>query len=73
MALAKKYKMQFAEVSAKTGSNVNRAIDDLVEGIVRGQLNVLPWKDIYMQWLLFLDEDCDDDLLQDAMEILAGE
>ena len=72
-ALAQKHGMQFAEVSAKTGDNVKSAIDDFILSIVRGQVTVLAWKDVYMIWLLFINVDFDDDLLQDIMEMVADE
>ena len=63
--------MNFWPVSAKTGQNVHEAHMDLVNKIVqRKGINSLPLKDIYMMFLLQLNEDLDDDLLQDAMEVL---
>ena len=72
-AMADKYGMQFAEVSAKTGDNVRSAIDDFILSIVKGQVTVLAWKDVYMTWLLLINVDFDDDLLQDIMEMVVDE
>ena len=71
--MAQKYGMQFEEVSAKTGNSVARALDSFIERIVKKKKRLLPWKDIYMLWLLSLNEDFDDDLLQDAVEMLMSE
>ena len=53
-ALAQKYGIQFAEVSAKTGDNVKQAINGFILSIVKGQVTVLPWKDAYLTWLLLM-------------------
>ena len=65
--------MQFAQVSAKTGSNIESTINDFIEEIVIDRMSIVPWKDIYMLWLLALNDNFDDDLLQDAVQMLMDE
>ena len=73
-SLALNYGMRFAEVSAEAGTSVRRVIDAFMLEIVSEKVGgALPWKDIYMTFLLYLNEDFDDDLLQDATELLTGE
>ena len=62
--------MKAAEVSAKKGTSIKRAINEQVLSIVKGKLSLISLKDIYMQFLLFFEEEFDDDLLQDAMETI---
>ena len=58
----------YFEGSAKTGEGVREAFSELIINAIR--LRVCPpLKDIYMTFLLWLNEDFDDDLLQDAMEL----
>ena len=64
--------MKFAEVSAKTGKNVEAVFSELVLNIVKEEL-AFPRKDIYMTFLLHLEDNFDDDLLMDAMELLTSE
>ena len=63
--------MKFAEVSAKTNDNLERAMNEFLYEIVKEKVKVL--KDIYMNFLLFLNEDFDDDLLFDAISMLSNE
>ena len=62
--------MNFAEVSAKTGENVKEVLDGFFFEVVRERVRLVEMKDEYMTMLLGLNEDFDDDLLQDAMEML---
>ena len=60
-------------MSAKTGSNIESTINDFIEEIVIDRMSIVPWKDIYMLWLLALNDNFDDDLLQDAVQMLMDE
>jgi hypothetical protein len=68
--IAEKHKMMTREVSAKTGENVEPAVREFVIKILKKKVKLAHLKDIYMTMLLHLNDDFDDDLLQDAMEIL---
>ena len=59
--------MIFMEVSAKTGQNLDKAMNKLLGEIVRKEVETIPMKDIYMAFLLHLNDNFDDDLLQDAI------
>jgi hypothetical protein len=47
-------------------------MDDIFCAITeeKGLLEKIAWKDIYMNFMLAINEDFDDDLLQDAMGLL---
>ena len=45
-------------------------LNDFVLGILKGRARLFEVRDVYMTLLLRLNEDFDDDLLQDAMEML---
>ena len=45
-------------------------LNDFVMEIINSKVTLIPWKDIYMTFLLGIDEDLDDDLLQDAIELM---
>ena len=62
--------MKFAEVSAKTNDNLEKTMNEFIFEIVKEKIKVL--KDIYMNFLLFLNEDFDDDLLFDAISLLSN-
>ena len=62
--------MLFMEVSAKTGENLNRAITDFLDVIIQDMVSIIYLKDVYIAFLLTKNDDFDDDLLQDAIEIL---
>ena len=70
--LAKEHNMIFMEVSAKTGENVDKAMNKLLDEIVRKEVEIIPMKDIFMTFLLHLNDNFDDDLLQDAIFCLDG-
>jgi len=40
--------------------------------IVQKRVDWFPWKDVYMSLLLAVNEDFDDDMLQEAIELLIG-
>jgi hypothetical protein len=69
-ALAQKHGLDFAQVSARTGQNVNRALADFLGTLVRAQVEAVSLRDIYLGFLLETNADFDDDLLQDAIAIL---
>ena len=64
--------MNFYSVSAKTGENVHEALLELINKMAQKKfgIDIILLKDIYMMFLLHLNEDLDDDLLQDAMDTL---
>ena len=62
--------MQFIEMSAKTGENVE-FLNDFVYEVVKERVKLISMMEIYMTMLLWLNEDFDDDLLQDAINQLA--
>ena len=45
----------------------------LAEEALKSVVDLIPLKDVYMQFLLWINDDFDDDLLMDAMECLLGE
>jgi hypothetical protein len=49
---------------------VSRAIDGLLREIALLDMEQIDLKDLFMCFLLALNDDFDDDLLQDAMELL---
>jgi hypothetical protein len=57
-------------VSAKTGQNVRETFRKFIRKIIESKVDVIPLKDLYMNMLLCVNEDFDDDLLHDAMEML---
>jgi hypothetical protein len=57
-------------VSAKTGLNVEEAVAGFVLEIARERVEAVELKDLYLWFLLGLNEDFDDDLLQEAQELL---
>ena len=65
--------MPHAYVSAKSGLKVESALSNLIFETVIHKTKIFPVKDIYMTFLLGLNDDFDDDLLQDAIEILADD
>jgi hypothetical protein len=67
---AAKEELYFEEASAKTGLNVEKAIASYAWEIARKQVDIIDPKDLYLHFLLELNEDFDDDLLQEALELL---
>ena len=65
--LAAKYKMDFAEISTKTRDNFEKVLTDFVLDIASCKKVMIPLKDIYMQFLLHLN---DDDLLMNCIGLL---
>ena len=65
--------MTFEEVSAKTGLNINKAMTKFAEETLESKAIHVPARDIYMNFLLFLNEDFDDDLLSDVIHLLTFE
>jgi hypothetical protein len=57
-------------VSAKTGQNVRETFRNFIRKIIESKVEVIPLKDLYMNMLLCVNEDFDDDLLQDAIQML---
>ena len=55
-------------MSAKTGERVEETLNGFGFEIMREKVRLIEMKDEYMMMLLWLDED----LLQDAMEMLIG-
>ena len=55
--------MGFFEVSAKTGLNIDKAMDKFAKDVV----NSVSIKDLYMHLLFFFNEDFDDVLLHDVI------
>ena len=70
--LRNKYKIRHEKVSAKTGENVEDAINKFLYEVLWEKAELVPLKDIFMSFLLHLNEDFDDDLLLDAMDILVS-
>ena len=62
--------MHFAEMSAKNGENVEEALSGFVLEILKDRVKLVEMRDVFLTMLLRLNEDFDDDLLQDAMEML---
>jgi hypothetical protein len=62
--------IEYAEVCVKSFDQVNRVIESLLLAIVLQTLEAVEMKDVFMCFLLTLSKDFDDDLLQDAMELL---
>ena len=62
--------MAFSEVSAKTSENVEKTMNEFIVRTAKRKAHILPLKEIYMTFLLRLNEDFDDDLLFDAISIL---
>ena len=62
--------MPHSEVSAKNGVNINQTLINFILKVGESKVNNFELKDIYMNFLLNIFEDFDDDLLQDAIEIL---
>ena len=60
-------------MSAKTGNKVESAISDFTLETAQDLIEVIPLKDIYMQFLLHLNEGFDDDLLMDCIGMLTDE
>jgi hypothetical protein len=54
-------------VSARTKDNIHSALTGFIFSIVKDNYIL---KDIYMMFLLHINDDFDDDLLLDAMELL---
>ena len=71
--MAKKFNMKFAEVSAKTGDNIHETLDKFIFDVAKKYIVPVELKDIFMTFLLLLNENFDDDLLQDALEMLVLE
>jgi hypothetical protein len=67
--VAEKFKMEFGIVSAKTDHNVKEAINGLIVTVLKEKI-VLPLKSAFLSFLLHINEDFDDDLLQEAIELL---
>ena len=42
----------------------------MVRTITKSKVDVIPKKDVYMNMLLHINEDFDDDLLRDTMDLL---
>ena len=62
--LAKKYKMkQMGKVSAKTGGGVEKTFKKILENTVESVIETVQLKDIYMVFMLHIDENFDEDLL----------
>jgi hypothetical protein len=68
--LVEKEKMDYAEVSAKTGQNIAEVLTFFGVEIAKKKADVVESKDIYMTFLLALNEDFDDDFLREAIELL---
>ena len=68
--LAGQHEMGFAEVSAKTGQNVREVLGVWLEDMLSVHFKAAPLKDIFMTFLLSLNDNFDDDLLQEAIELL---
>jgi hypothetical protein len=62
--------MLFAEVSALSSKGVEEAFSRFVLEIVKDDVSLVRLKDVYMSFLLQLNEDFDDDLLLDAIDLL---
>jgi hypothetical protein len=62
--------MLFAEVSALSSKGIEEAFSRFVLEIVKDDVSLVRLKDVYMSFLLQLNEDFDDDLLLDAIDLL---
>lgn len=69
ITLAHKYSMFHRKVSTKEEKSFEEIVNTISNKIL-GEMMPLPIKDIYVFMMLALDDDLDDDLIQDAMEIL---
>ena len=65
--------MKFVEVSAKTGDNIHETLDKFIFDVAKKYIVPVELKDIYMTFLLSFYDNFDDDLLQDALELLVPE
>jgi hypothetical protein len=57
-------------VSSATGDNLEKAVIGFVETVALRELEAIDPRDVYMGFLLALNEDFDDDLLQDVLRLL---
>jgi hypothetical protein len=67
---AAKKGLLFEEVSAKTSRKLEKTVSEFALEIAREQSESVDLKEIYLNFLLGLNEDFDDDLLQEALELL---
>ena len=62
--------MMFSQISAKTKENFEETLNKFVFEVVKEHIRLAPMKDIFMTFLLELNEDFDDDLLLDVIRML---
>jgi hypothetical protein len=66
--LARKNDLEYGEIDAYSGGNVQQTMMNLLFEVAKAKLNM---KDLYIMLLLHINDDFDDDLLLDAMDLLA--
>ena len=70
--MALKYKMDFFEVSSLKENNLNEKLTSFAKEVTKIKIEHIPLKEVYMSFLLSIDDNFDDDLLMDAIECLVG-
>jgi hypothetical protein len=68
--VAGRFGMAFAVISARTGQQLRETLNEVVLAIARAKVTEMPLQDVYLSFLLQLNEDFDDDLLQEAVALL---
>jgi hypothetical protein len=62
--------MEYTEINSNVEQNVQSVMKDFIESTAKAEVKTIPLKDIYMAFLLALNEDFDDDLLFDAIDMM---
>ena len=70
--LAEKFKMPFHEVNTQNEGKIPEVLTDFSKEVALGLVEHIPLKDVYMNFLLWINDDFDDDLLMDALGFLVN-
>ena len=62
--------MHFIQIDARDNKSVLKMMNEVFDQLVGLQVKKAPLKDIYMFFLLAINKDFDDDLLQDIIELI---
>ena len=65
--------MMFTTSRNSDRNHIYRELDQFAKNIALKKFDIVSLKEIFLTFLLFLNEDFDDDLLQDAIQLLVEE